>query len=106
MRNRARCVLGMMVVVGCRGSEEAETTATDEVNVVEAVRWTDLVRATAAGGSVSKTSGCDGCADSGAESEQQIDSGSGYIELSVGPPNGTLAVGLSNRNPGTSASEI
>jgi len=37
----------------------------------------------ATGGSLQKTSGCDGCFDAGAYSQQQIPSGTGYIEFTA-----------------------
>ncbi len=70
------------------------------------VAWTNLVNATATGNSLQKTSGCDGCGDAGAVSQQQITSGDGYFEFSA-PETTTLRfAGLSNGNPGTSDTEI
>jgi hypothetical protein len=53
-----------------------------------------------------KTSGCDGCADAGAVSEQQIASGNGYLEFTVTDRNLVRYVGLNNNNTGTSNAEI
>ena len=48
----------------------------------ENVVWTNLVNATANGNTLTKTSGCGDCNyDSGAISQQQIDSAGGYIEF-------------------------
>lgn len=40
--------------------------------------WTNIVNATATGNTLQKTSGCNGCADAGATSQQTITSGDGY----------------------------
>ncbi|HEY9420514.1 MAG TPA: hypothetical protein VIW92_03795, partial [Thermoanaerobaculia bacterium] len=45
----------------------------------ESVIWTSLVNATASGGTLQKTGGCDGCPDAGAISQQQIASGDGAV---------------------------
>lgn len=68
--------------------------------------WTDLVNVTAAGTSLQKTSGCDGCSDAGAVSQSTVASGDGYVEFTIGDANKVLYAGLSSGNPGTSASEI
>jgi PKD repeat protein len=70
------------------------------------VIWTSLVNASVTGTVVRKTSGCDGCADSGAISQQTISSGDGYVEFTVTEPGTQRFIGLSNGNPGTTPSEI
>jgi hypothetical protein len=70
------------------------------------VFWTNLVNATATGNSLEKTSGCDGCPDAGATSRQQIDSGDGYIEFTVGTQMIFSAVGLSRPNTDASVEGI
>jgi hypothetical protein len=47
------------------------------------VVWANLVNVIATGGSLQKTSGCDGCFDAGAYTQQQIPSGAGYIEFTA-----------------------
>ncbi len=47
------------------------------------VVWANLVNVVATGGSLQKTSGCDGCFDAGAITQQQISSGNGYIEFTA-----------------------
>jgi len=75
---------------------------------VENVVWTSAVNVTVTGNSLQKTSGCQGCADAGAVSQQQINSGDGYVEIAVA--GGTTGMqrlfGLSNGNPGTTGDEI
>jgi hypothetical protein len=61
---------------------------------------------TASGGSLTKTSGCDGCEDAGAISEQQISSGNGYLEFAVSETNLVRYVGLNSNSGGTGATEI
>ncbi len=73
---------------------------------VQNVVWINLVNATASGNSLLKTSGCDGCQDAGAASQQQIPSGDGYFEFTA-PETTTLRfAGLSHGNIGTTAAEI
>lgn len=70
------------------------------------VVWTNLVNVTATGNTLQKTSGCDGCADAGATSEQAIASGDGYFEFTVPSVAGQRFAGLSNGNGGTGWQEI
>jgi hypothetical protein len=71
-----------------------------------AVLWTQQVNTVVNGSALGKQSGCSGCQDAGAVSQQQITSGDGHVEFTVGPTGPLLWVGLSNGNPGTSTSEI
>jgi hypothetical protein len=70
------------------------------------VVWTALVQATANGNSLQKTSGCDGCADSGAISTQRIASGDGYVEFTASEATTFRSIGLSNGNTNTTLSDI
>ncbi|MBI4611879.1 MAG: hypothetical protein HY726_23050 [Candidatus Rokubacteria bacterium] len=72
----------------------------------ENVVWTSLVNATASGNSLQKTSGCDGCPDAGATSQQLITAGDGYVEFTASETSALRFAGLSTSNPGTSAAEI
>ena len=71
----------------------------------EPVVWTSPVKVAVDGNTITKTSGCEGCADAGAISQQTIASGDGFAEFKVSS-NEYLTVGLSNGNPGTSGTEI
>src|SRR5205823_15023712 len=73
---------------------------------VEDVIWTSPVYVTPNGSSLTKTSGCDGCADAGAISQQTIASVDGYVEFTASETNTQRHIGLSNGNPGTSQGEI
>ncbi|HJR08139.1 MAG TPA: hypothetical protein VJ842_12835 [Pyrinomonadaceae bacterium] len=79
----------------CQGGGSAQ-------NVV----WTNVVNATATGNSLQKTSGCDGCDDAGATSQQSITSGDGYFEFTVSSLQGQRFAGLSNGSSGTGWAEI
>jgi hypothetical protein len=57
----------------------------------QGVTWTNLVNATANGSSVTKTSGCDGCNDAGAISQQALSAGDGYTEFTASS-NGPLRI--------------
>jgi hypothetical protein len=70
-----------------------------------AVVWTSLVNATASGNTVTKSGGCDGCADAGAVSQQTIASGDGYVEFTISS-GASLTAGLSTGNTTTEGSEI
>src|SRR5256885_12606951 len=58
------------------------------------VIWTNLVNVTATGNSIQKTGGFEGAEDAGATSQQQITSGDGYVEVTVGETNKTRSAGL------------
>jgi len=68
--------------------------------------WTDLVHATVTGTTLQKTSGCDGCDDAGARSQQEIAVGDGYIELTIGEANTFWFAGLSHGNDNTTYTDI
>jgi hypothetical protein len=73
-------------------SSAAPTPPTSASSSAQPVRWSMLVNAAANGNSVTKIGGCAGCADSGAVSQQKIDS-SGYVEFTASE-SGLGAVGL------------
>jgi len=60
----------------------------------QAVTWTNLVKTTASGNSVTKTSGCDGCSDAGAISQQRITGGDAYTEFTAGDVGPLRVAGL------------
>jgi hypothetical protein len=70
------------------------------------VVWTSLVNATASGGSLQKTSGCDGCDDAGAVSQQQIASGDGAVLFTATETDKIRYVGLSHGNTDTRLADI
>src|SRR5215213_887859 len=70
------------------------------------VVWTNMVNATATGNTLQKTSGCDGCPDAGATSQQTVTSAGGYIEFTIRTVTGQRFAGLSNDNPGAGFQEI
>jgi hypothetical protein len=73
----------------------------------EAVVWTDPVNVTVTGGSLQKTSGCDGCSDAGASSDQTIAAGEGYLEFTAIEVDKLRVAGLtSGSNTGTGMTEI
>ena len=83
----------------------AASTSSPGNAILQPVTWTNLVNVTATGNSLQKTSGCDGCPDAGAVSQQQI-SGDGYLEFTVNETQAMRYVGLTNTHTGTSATEI
>ena len=87
------------------GTGSGGTGGTGSTGGTQNVVWASPLRVAVAGNNITKSSGCDGCWDSGAISQQTISSGNGYVEFktSAGP---WLAVGLSNGNPGTTITEI
>ena len=70
------------------------------------VTWTNLVNVTVNGTVLQKTSGCDGCDDAGATSEEQLTAGDGYVEFTVGETGTIWLAGLSHGNDGTSYGDI
>lgn len=71
-----------------------------------AVSWTDPVNVTASGSSLQKTGGCDGCQDSGAVSQQQVNSGNASLDFTVSETGPMFYVGLNTNSTGTGAAEI
>jgi len=63
------------------------------------------VDVTATGNSIQKTSGCEGC-DAGATSQQQITSGDGYIEFTIGETNTLRYAGLGHGNTNANYADI
>jgi hypothetical protein len=76
------------------------------VALSSAVVWTELVNVTVTDGVLQKTSGCDGCFDAGGVSEQQITSGDGYIEFTIGETHTLFVAGLSHGNSGTGYADV
>src|SRR5437870_13310482 len=72
----------------------------------QAVQWSGMQNVTLDGTTLQKTSGCDGCDDAGAQSQDQIGSPGGYVEFTVGESDTFWIVGLSNGNGGPSYSGI
>ena len=68
--------------------------------------WGQRVNVSVDADKLQKTGGCDGCADAGAVSEQQIASGNGYLEFTVSGTSLVRYVGLNNDNKGTNGTEI
>jgi hypothetical protein len=72
----------------------------------QAVVWGSLVNVTASGNSLTKSSGCDGCADAGALSQQQIASGDGYLEFTASETGSLRTIGFKDGNLGANTGEI
>ena len=72
----------------------------------QSVAWTQQVHAEASGNLLEKTSGCDGCDDAGASSQQVIDAGDGYVEFTIDEEGTFLLAGLSHGNDNTSYTDI
>jgi hypothetical protein len=88
---------GMLVPFALREPARAQS---------QAVTWTNLVNATVSGSTLQKTAGCDGCDDAGAASQQQLASGNGYIEFTVGELGTFWVAGLSHGNDSTLFDDI
>jgi hypothetical protein len=76
--NRSR-ILARLSLIGFLVSVSTTASAQDVV-------WTDQIHVTVAGTTLQKTSGCDGCADAGARSQQEIAAGDGHIKDAEGEP--------------------
>jgi hypothetical protein len=70
------------------------------------VTWTNAVNVTVSGTTLQKTSGCDGCDDAGAVSAEEIPSGDGYVEFTIGETNTFFLAGLSHGDEGTAFFDI
>lgn len=81
-----------------------ETTA--PVSNFQDVIWIDVTNLQATGGTLVKTSGCDGCLDAGAASQQVIDERGGYLQFKINDISGLRYIGLTSHHSSTSSSEI
>src|SRR5262245_43941086 len=72
----------------------------------QAVVWTNPVNASIVNGSLQKTTGCDGCDDAGAISQQALVQGDGFVEFTVGESNTLWTAGFSHGNTDTTYSDI
>lgn len=63
------------------------------------MRWTNAVNVSVSGSTLEKTSGCGGCADAGASSEQQIASGNGGVQFRANDAASLRFVGLTWGDP-------
>src|SRR5690349_23768960 len=88
----------LYMICGCLQHATAQTPQ----NVV----WTNVVNATAAGNTLTKTSGCNCCPDAGATFQQSLTPTGGYMELTSGALTAQRFAGISNDNPGTGWQEI
>jgi hypothetical protein len=70
------------------------------------ITWIDQVHVTVGDRVLQKTDGCGGCDDAGARSQEEIESGDGYIEFTVGEINTFWVAGLSHGNTDTSYGDI
>jgi len=92
-------ILARLSLIGFLAGVSTTASAQDVV-------WTDQVHVTVAGTTLQKTSGCDGCADAGARSQQEIAAGDGHIEFTIGEANTFWFAGLSHGNTDTSYQDI
>jgi hypothetical protein len=93
-------VLAVIAGIGLASLQHGATGAQ-----TQGVAWTHLVHATATGSSLQKTSGCDGCEDAGAASQQEL-TGDGYAEFTVGELGTFWVAGLSRGNDNTFINDI
>ena len=71
-----------------------------------AVVWIERVNVTASDDVLQKTSGCEGCFDAAAASEQHITAGDGYVEFSIAETKTLFIAGLNHGNAGTGYADI
>lgn len=70
------------------------------------VTWTNIVNATAQGSTLTKTAGCDGCADAYGSSVQAITGGNGYLQFTVSDNRKMVYGGLSVAQTNTPSDQI
>jgi hypothetical protein len=69
---------------GTSGSSGSSAPSSGSGSVTSAnVAWSNPVNVTASGNSITKTTGCDGCSDAGAVSQQQITGANGYAQFTA-----------------------
>jgi hypothetical protein len=69
------------------------------------ITWVNTVNVTVNGAVVQKTSGCDGCEDAGATSQEQL-TADGYVQFTIGESNTLWMAGLSHGNDDTTYADI
>ncbi|HET9468157.1 MAG TPA: hypothetical protein VFO48_07095 [Vicinamibacterales bacterium] len=69
------------------------------------VVWTNVVNATAAGSTLQKSAGCDGCEDAGGHSQQSL-SADGFVEFTVGETGTFWVAGLNQADGSTLLADI
>jgi hypothetical protein len=69
------------------------------------ITWVNTVNVTVSGTVLQKTSGCDGCEDAGATSQEQL-TADGYIQFTIGDSNTLWMAGLSHGNDDTTYADI
>jgi endonuclease/exonuclease/phosphatase family metal-dependent hydrolase len=74
------------------GTTTTSSSSSSSSSSSTGISWTNLVKATASGGTIKKNGGCYGCADSGGTSQQQLTSGA--VSFTV-PAGQELVAGLS-----------
>jgi hypothetical protein len=79
---------------------------TDPTPVWEQVRWTEGVHTATSGNILRKVSGCSGCPDAGAASDQRVASGDLALRFTASETAASRVVGLSSGNTGTQNGEI
>jgi hypothetical protein len=72
----------------------------------QTVVWRNLMNVTASGNSLTTSSGCDGCADAGALSQQQIVSGGGYLEFTASETDSLPTIGFRSGSTDAKTTEI
>jgi hypothetical protein len=72
----------------------------------QGVVWTKTTNVSVVGDVLQKTSGCDGCEDAGASSQQSVASGDGYVEFTVGETTTLWAAGLSSGDTDATYADI
>jgi hypothetical protein len=91
-------------IKGAKLGTTGSTSTTTPTPAPATFSWGSLLNVEASASAIKKVSGCDGCPDAGAVSEQSIASGNGYVEFSIGS-SGMQFVGLntsSTLTPGMS----
>ena len=72
----------------------------------QSVVWSNLVNVVTSGSSVMKIAGCDGCADAGAVSQQQITAGDGYFAFTASETDTLRFIGFYSGNSSAGGNEM
>jgi len=86
--------------------QDATTPIAPADSVAGSITWSNPVNVTVAGGSLTKSAGCDGCYDAGAVSQQQITGASGYAQFTAGATGPLRLAGLAQSFSVANASSI
>ena len=109
--NKTSLLIPTLFFLACANNSQPGSSATGGTEKpaslqASSVVWTQLVNATASGGTLTKTGGQPAVDDAGGQSASSITSGDGYLEFTVADAKAFRFVGLGRARSGVAAASI